>query len=115
AIDLAGLTKHVTVIEFLPELKADEVLQKRLATLTNVTVIKNAQTMEILGDKKVTSLTYKDRATEEIHGVDLAGVFVQIGLVPNTEFLDERFAKTKMGEIEVDKRGQTSVPGIFAA
>jgi alkyl hydroperoxide reductase subunit F len=80
-----------------------------------VTVIKNAQTMEILGDKKVTSLTYKDRATEEIHGVDLAGVFVQIGLVPNTEFLDERFAKTKMGEIEVDKRGQTSVPGIFAA
>ncbi|EFU73171.1 alkyl hydroperoxide reductase subunit F [Enterococcus italicus] len=115
AIDLAGLTKHVTVIEFLPELKADEVLQKRLATLTNVTVIKNAQTMKILGDKKVTSLTYKDRATEEIHGVDLAGVFVQIGLVPNTEFLDERFAKTKMGEIEVDKRGQTSVPGIFAA
>ncbi|MGX7329600.1 alkyl hydroperoxide reductase subunit F [Enterococcus bulliens] len=115
AIDLAGLSSHVTVLEFLPELKADSVLQERVASLPNVTVIKNAQTKAILGDSKVHALTYIDRETNEEHQVDLAGVFVQIGLVPNTEFLDERFEKTRMGELVVDKFGQTSVPGIFAA
>ncbi|WP_428908079.1 alkyl hydroperoxide reductase subunit F [Niallia sp. Krafla_26] len=115
AIDLAGIVKHVTVIEFAPELKADSVLQDRLNSLPNVTVIKNAATTEITGTDKVNGISYKDRATEEIHHIELEGVFVQIGLVPNTDFLRDKLELTKMGEIVVDKRGATSIPGVFAA
>lgn len=115
AIDLAGIVQHVTVLEFLPELKADKVLQDRLFSLPNVTVIKNAQTTEITGDETVNGITYKDRATEEEHHVELAGVFVQIGLVPNTDWLGDTVERNRMGEIIIDKNGQTSLPGVFAA
>lgn len=115
AIDLAGIVKHVTVIEFAPELKADSVLQDRLFSLPNVTVIKNAQTKEITGTDKVNGLTYVDRATGKEHHVELQGVFVQIGLVPNTDWLDDSIERTRMGEIVVDKHGSTSIPGVFAA
>ncbi|UTE73039.1 alkyl hydroperoxide reductase subunit F [Rossellomorea marisflavi] len=115
AIDLAGIVKHVTVLEFMPELKADAVLQERLNSLPNVTVVKNAQTKEITGTDKVNGITYIDRATEQEHHVELAGVFVQIGLVPNTEWLGDSLEKTRMGELVVDKHGATSMPGVFAA
>ncbi|MEY8749247.1 alkyl hydroperoxide reductase subunit F [Alkalicoccobacillus gibsonii] len=115
AIDLAGIVNHVTVLEFAPELKADSVLQDRVNSLPNVTVITNAQTTEITGDTSVNGISYKDRATEEIHHVALQGVFVQIGLVPNTEWLDESVERNRMGEIVVDKQGATSVKGLFAA
>ncbi|WML41777.1 alkyl hydroperoxide reductase subunit F [Neobacillus sp. OS1-2] len=115
AIDLAGIVKHVTVIEFAPELKADSVLQERLYSLPNVTVIKNAQTKEITGTDKVNGITYMDRGTEEEHHIELQGVFVQIGLVPNTDWLDETIERTRMGEIVVDKHGATTIPGVFAA
>ncbi len=116
AIDLAGVVEHVTVFEFMPELKADAVLQKKLASLPNVTVIKNAQTTEVLGDgSKVTGLAYKDRATDEAKQVTLEGVFVQIGLLPNTDWLKGTLELNKMGEIVIDAKGQTSVPGVFAA
>ncbi|GAA0527013.1 alkyl hydroperoxide reductase subunit F [Pigmentiphaga sp. GD03639] len=116
AIDLAGLVEHVTLLEFAPELRADAVLQRKLNSLSNVTVITQAQTTEITGDgKKVNGLTYKDRQSGEEHHIELEGVFVQIGLVPNTEWLKGTVALSKHGEIEVDARGQTSVPGVFAA
>lgn len=115
AIDLAGIVKHVTVLEFAPELKADEVLQKRLYSLPNVTVIKNAQTQEITGTDSVNGITYMDRDTKEVKHIELQGVFVQIGLVPNTEWLEGTVERNRMGEIIVDKHGQTSVPGLFAA
>lgn len=115
AIDLAQVASHVTVIEFLPELKADTVLQERLAKLPNVTVIKNAQTTEITGTTEVNGLSYKDRSTNEEHHLDLAGVFVQIGLVPNTDFVGDLLEKTRMGEIIVNEKGLSSVKGIFAA
>jgi len=114
AIDLAGIVKHVTVLEFLPELKADSVLQERLYSLPNVTVIKNAQTKEITGTDKVNGISYMDRETEETHHVELQGVFVQIGLVPNTDWLGESIERVR-GEIVVDSRGTTSIPGVFAA
>ncbi|MCY8028932.1 alkyl hydroperoxide reductase subunit F [Bacillus inaquosorum] len=115
AIDLAGIVKHVTVLEFAPDLKADEVLQKRLYSLPNVTVVKNAQTKEITGDQSVNGITYVDRETGEEKHVELQGVFVQIGLVPNTEWLDGTVERNRIGEIIVDKHGATSVPGLFAA
>ena len=116
AIDLAGVVKHVTVIEFMPELKADAVLVKKLHSLPNVTVHTNAQTMEITGaDGKVNGMKYKDRATEVEHLVALEGVFVQIGLVPNTEWLKGTVELSKFGEIMVDAKGHTNVPGVFAA
>ncbi|MDD2223835.1 MAG: alkyl hydroperoxide reductase subunit F [Pseudomonas sp.] len=116
AIDLAGLVKHVTVLEFADSLRADEVLQKKLHSLPNVTVIKNAQTTEVVGDgSKVTSLIYKDRATDELHKVELEGIFVQIGLLPNSEWLKGSVALSKHGEIEVDARCATNIPGVFAA
>jgi alkyl hydroperoxide reductase subunit F len=116
AIDLAGLVQHVTLIEFGVELRADAVLQRKLRSLPNVTVIVSAQTTEILGDgKKVVGLTYTDRGSNVSHQVALEGVFVQIGLVPNTEWLKGTVALSRHGEIEVDARGQTSVPGVFAA
>ena len=95
AIDLAGIVNHVTVLEFLPELKADSVLQERLYSLPNVTVIKNAQTKEITGTDKVNGISYIDRETEETHHVELQGVFVQIGLVPNTDWLGETVERVR--------------------
>ncbi|MDI1245671.1 MAG: alkyl hydroperoxide reductase subunit F, partial [Rhodoferax sp.] len=116
AIDLAGVVKHVTVIEFMPELKADAVLVKKLHSLPNVTVHTNAQTTEITGaDGKVDGLRYKDRASNEEHLVPVEGVFVQIGLVPNTEWLKGTVELSKFGEIMVDAKGHTNLPGVFAA
>ncbi len=116
AIDLAGLVKHVTLLEFADTLRADEVLQKKLHSLPNVTVIKSAQTTEAVGDgNKVTGLIYKDRATDELHTVELEGIFVQIGLLPNTEWLKDSVALSKHGEIEIDARCATNIPGVFAA
>ncbi|MCM3225681.1 alkyl hydroperoxide reductase subunit F [Terribacillus saccharophilus] len=115
AIDLAGIVNHVTVLEFADTLKADEVLQKRAYSLPNVTIITNAQTTEITGDDNVNGITYVERDTNEEKHIALQGVFVQIGLVPNTEFLADVVERTPMGEIIVDKHGQTNVPGLFAA
>ncbi|MYM41831.1 alkyl hydroperoxide reductase subunit F [Duganella qianjiadongensis] len=116
AIDLAGLVQHVTLIEFGAELRADAVLQRKLRSLPNVTVIVSAQTTEIHGDGKIVNgLSYTDRVSGEAKRIDLEGVFVQIGLVPNTEWLKGTVALSRHGEIEIDSRGQTSVPGVFAA
>ncbi|ARK26270.1 alkyl hydroperoxide reductase subunit F [Sporosarcina sp. P37] len=115
AIDLAGIVKHVTVLEFASELKADSVLQDRLHSLPNVTVLKNVQTKEITGTDSVNGITYIDRDTNEEHHIELAGVFIQIGLVPNTDWLGDSVERNKFGEIVVDKRGATNVPGVFAA
>lgn len=115
AIDLAGIVKHVTVLEFAPELKADQVLQDRLNSLPNVTVVTNAATQEITGTDNVTGITYTNRDTGEEHHVELQGVFVQIGLVPNTEWLEGTLERNRIGEIIVDKRGATTLPGVFAA
>ncbi|GIO86199.1 alkyl hydroperoxide reductase subunit F [Paenibacillus faecis] len=115
AIDLAGIAEHVTVLEFMPELKADSVLQDRLNSLPNTTVLKNAQVKEITGDTKVNGVTYIERATGEEKHIELQGVFVQIGLVPNTDWLSDTVERTRMGEIVVDSHGMTSVPGVFAA
>jgi NADH-dependent peroxiredoxin subunit F len=116
AIDLAGIVAHVTLVEFDTKLRADAVLQKKLATLPNVTVLLNAQTTQVTGDgQRVNGLVYKDRATGEDNRVELEGVFVQIGLVPNTEWLKGTVELSRYGEIIVDAKGQTSVPGVFAA
>jgi alkyl hydroperoxide reductase subunit F len=116
AIDLAGLVAHVTVIEFADQLKADAVLVNKLNSLPNVTVHTNAQTTEITGDGSVVNgIRFKDRATGVEQHLPLEGVFVQIGLVPNTEFLKETIDLSKFGEIVVDAKGHTNVPGVFAA
>ena len=116
AIDLAGIVAHVTLIEFADTLKADAVLVNKLKSLPNVTIHTNAQTTEITGaEGKVNGLKYKDRATGEEHLVPLEGVFVQIGLVPNTEFLRGTVELSKFGEILIDAKGHTNVPGVFAA
>jgi alkyl hydroperoxide reductase subunit F len=116
AIDLAGIVAHVTLLEFDLKLRADEVLQRKLRSLPNVTVITQAQTTEVTGDgNKVHGLSYTDRQTGASTTIELEGIFVQIGLLPNTDWLKGTVALTKHGEIEVDARGQTSVPGVFAA
>jgi alkyl hydroperoxide reductase subunit F len=116
AIDLAGIVAHVTLIEFDGRLRADEVLQRKLRSLPNVRVIVSAQTTEVHGDGgKVSALSYRDRGTGETHRLELDGIFVQIGLLPNTEWLKGTLALSPRGEIEVDARGQTSLPGVFAA
>ncbi|KGP92644.1 NADH dehydrogenase [Pontibacillus chungwhensis BH030062] len=115
AIDLAGIVKHVTVLEFASELKADQVLQDRANSLPNVTIHTNAQTTEITGDANVNGITYVDRETGQENHVKLEGVFVQIGLVPNTEWLDDSIERNQIGEIVVDKHNSTNVPGLFAA
>ena len=116
AIDLAGLVSHVTLIEFDGQLRADAVLQAKLRSLPNATVIVSAQTTEVQGDgARVTGLVYKDRSSGAQHTIELEGIFVQIGLVPNTEWLKGAIALSPRGEIEVDARGATSAPGIFAA
>lgn len=116
AIDLANIASEVTLLEFDTKLRADEVLQKKLASLPNATVITHAQTTEITGDgKRVTGLDYTNRTTEESHHIELDGVFIQIGLVPNTAWLKDVIDLTEHGEIIIDDHGKTSVPGIFAA
>ncbi|WP_165311787.1 alkyl hydroperoxide reductase subunit F [Vibrio ziniensis] len=117
AIDLAGIVEHVTVLEFADTLRADQVLINKANSLPNVEIITMAQTTEVIGDgKRVTSLKYKDRNTDEIKEIELSGIFVQIGLVPNTEWLKDSEVKlSARGEIEVGNRGETSMEGVFAA
>ncbi|WAE52641.1 alkyl hydroperoxide reductase subunit F [Stutzerimonas frequens] len=116
AIDLAGIVAHVTLLEFGEDLRADAVLQRKLNSLPNVRVLKMAQTTEVKGDgQKVTGLVYKDRTNDEVHEVELEGIFVQIGLLPNSEWLKGTLELSRFGEIIVDAKGQTSIPGVFAA
>ncbi|BFN12569.1 alkyl hydroperoxide reductase subunit F [Marinobacter sp. RI1] len=116
AIDLAGIVGHVTLIEFGEQMRADEVLQKKLRSLKNVKIITSGQTTEVVGtDGKVSGLNYTDRTTGESHHVELEGVFVQIGLVPNTEWLKGDIELSQHGEIIVNDRNETSIPGVFAA
>jgi len=116
AIDLAGIVSHVTLLEFGESMRADAVLQKKLRSLSNVTVITQAQTTQVIGDgEKVVGIEYKDRESGELFTITLEGIFVQIGLLPNTDWLKGTVALTDRGEIEIDSRGQTSVAGVFAA
>jgi alkyl hydroperoxide reductase subunit F len=116
AIDLAGIVQHVTLLEFDGKLRADEVLQRKLRSLSNVHTIVNAQTTEVVGDgQKVVGLSYTDRSSGAAHRIELDGVFVQIGLLPNAEWLRDTLRLSRRGEIEVDAHGRTSVPGVFAA
>ena len=116
AIDLAGIVGHVTLIEFDPKLRADAVLQRKLHSLTNVEVIVSARTTEVLGDgARVTGLRYEDRTDGTLHEVNLDGVFVQIGLLPSTDWLKGTLELSPRGEIVIDAKGHTSVPGVFAA
>jgi len=116
AIDLAGIVSHVTLLEFADTLRADAVLQDKLHSLPNVTVIKSALTTEVVGDgQKVTGIRYKDRVSGAEHLVQLEGIFVQIGLLPNTDWLKGTVELSNRGEIIIDAKGQTSVPGVFAA
>lgn len=116
AIDLAGLVSHVTVLEFAPQLRADAVLQKKLNSLSNVTVITNAQTTQVLGDgQRVSEIVYTDRGTQESKRIALEGIFVQIGLLPNSDWLKGTVELSKHGEVITDLRGETNIPGVFAA
>ena len=116
AIDLAGIVAHVTLIEFDSQLRADAVLQKKLNSLPNVTIITSALTTEVLGDgQKVNALVYKDRISEQLQTVELEGIFVQIGLLPNSDWLKGVVELSPRGEIMVDAKGQTNIPGVFAA
>jgi alkyl hydroperoxide reductase subunit F len=116
AIDLAGIAAHVTLVEFDGKLRADEVLQRKLRSLANVGIVLNGQTTEVRGDgQKVTALAYTDRSSGEAQVLPLDGIFVQIGLLPNTEWLKSTVALSERGEIVIDDRGRTSVPGVFAA
>jgi alkyl hydroperoxide reductase subunit F len=116
AIDLAGIVAHVTLLEFGEQLRADAVLQNKLRSLSNVSVITMAQTTEVIGDgQKVSGLIYKDRSNDAVHEVELEGIFVQIGLLPNSDWLKGTVELTRFGEIIVDAKGQTNIPGVFAA
>ena len=116
AIDLAGIVSHVTLIEFDSKLRADAVLQKKMASMPNVTVIMSALTKEVLGaNGKVTGLRYEDRTNKTEYTIELEGIFVQIGLLPNTDWLKGTIDLSKHGEVIVDAKGETSVPGVFAA
>ncbi len=116
AIDLAGIVSHVTLIEFDTKLRADEVLQKRLHSLTNVTVLTNTLSTQVEGNgSKVTALHFKDRSTEKLTRLELDGVFVQIGLLPNTDWLKGTLALNNRGEIITDTHGKTSLDGVYAA
>jgi len=116
AIDLAGIVAHVTLLEYGTTLRADEVLQRKLRSMPNVSVITDAQTTEVTGDgSKLNGLRYTDRKSGESRAIDVEGIFVQIGLLPNTDWIKGTVALSKHGEIEVDAKGQTSVPGVFAA
>lgn len=117
AIDLANIVEHVTVLEFADTLRADEVLIRKASSMANITIIKSAQTTEVLGDgKKVTGLTYTDRVSGDSKQLTLAGIFVQIGLIPNTEWLkDSELELSKFGEVLIDAKGATSLPGVYGA
>ncbi|WP_257296463.1 alkyl hydroperoxide reductase subunit F [Endozoicomonas sp. YOMI1] len=116
AIDLAGIVEHVTVLEFDSKLRADEVLQRKARSMGNIDIITEALTTEVLGDgEKVTGLRYTDRATDHSNTVELSGIFVQIGLVPNAEFLKGTLELSPRGEIIAGAQGETSLPGVFAA
>ncbi|HYA76061.1 MAG TPA: alkyl hydroperoxide reductase subunit F [Burkholderiaceae bacterium] len=116
AIDLAGVVAHVTLLEYDPKLRADAILQRKLESLPNVRVIVSAQSSEILGDgRTVTGIAYTDRSTGTAHRLDVEGIFVQIGLLPNAEWLRDTVRLSARGEIEVDAHGRTSAPGVFAA
>lgn len=116
AIDLAGVVKHVTLLEFAPELKADSVLQAKVRSLPNVDIILNAQTTEVKGDgQKVTGLSYLNRVDDTQHSLALEGIFVQIGLLPNTQWLEGSVERNRMGEIIIDAKCETTVKGVFAA
>jgi len=116
AIDLAGIVKHVTLIEYAPQLRADAVLVNKLKSLPNVKIVTGAESQTVLGnDREVTGLRFKDRMGGAVHELPVAGIFVQIGLIPNTDWLKGTVALSSRGEVEVDARGQTSVPGVFAA
>jgi NADH-dependent peroxiredoxin subunit F len=116
AIDLAGIVSHVTLVEFDTKLRADAVLQKKMHSMPNVTVITNALSKEVLGaDGKVTTLRYEDRANNQMHDVALEGIFVQIGLLPNTDWLKGVIDLSPRGEVIIDQKGETSMPGVFAA
>lgn len=115
ALDLAGIVNQVTVFEFLPELKADKVLVDQAEARHNITIVKNAATKQILSENgKVTGIEYQNRANDEVRTQELSGVFVQIGLVPNSAFVKDLLAVTGHGEIDVNDRCETNVPGIFA-
>ena len=115
AIDLAGIVGHVTVLEFAPELKADQILVNRLKTLKNVDVLVNIQTNEIYGSDKVTHIKYMERSSKEEKQLNIEGIFIQIGLVPNTDWVNGALDLSKYGEIEINNNGATSLPGVFAA
>jgi alkyl hydroperoxide reductase subunit F len=116
AIDLAGIVKEVVLFEFMDQLKADQVLINKLKSLPNTSIVTSAKSKQVHGNgQKVTSLEYEDRKTEKIHQVDLDGIFVQIGLLPNSSFLKGQVEVTKFGEIIVDNKGRTSFPGVYAA
>ena len=115
AIDLANIVGHVTLFEFASELKADDILQKRLYSLSNVDVILNAQTTEVIGTEKVSGMIYLDRKSNEKKTIELEGIFIQIGLLPNTDFVKNTVDLSKFGEIMVDHHNQSSLPGLFAA
>jgi len=116
AIDLAGIVNHVTLVEFDTKLRADAVLQKKMYSMPNVTVITNALSKEVLGDNgKVTTLRYEDRANNQMHDIALEGIFVQIGLLPNTDWLKGVIDLSPRGEVIIDQKGETSMPGVFAA
>jgi alkyl hydroperoxide reductase subunit F len=116
AIDLAGIAGSVTLFEFNDALKADRVLVDKLHSLPNTSVVVNARTAELVGDgQKIVGLRYQDRASGKDVTFDVDGVFVQIGLLPNSSFAKDTLELTKFGEIVVDAKGHTSVPGIYAA
>lgn len=115
AIDLAGIVNHVTLFEFASELKADNVLQDRLRSLSNVDIKTNAKTTEVVGEEHVTGIRYEDMSTGEEHLLNLDGIFVQIGLLPNTSWLKDAVELNERGEIVIDRNNNTNVPGIFAA
>ena len=115
AIDLAGIVGHVTLFEFMPAMKADAVLQARLRSLPNVSIHTNAQVREITGRDKVTGISYVERDTGHEQHIELEGVFIQIGLVPNTDWIGDALERTRFGEIVVDSHQATDMPGVYAA
>lgn len=115
ALDMAGIAKSVTLVEFMPDLKADKILQEKLTERENITVITNAQVTEVYGETFTTGLKYKERSTEEMKDLKIDGMFIEIGLVPNTEFIKGYVETTKFGEIIINEVNSTNVKGIFAA
>ena len=115
ALDMAGIAKNVTVVEFMPELKADKILQDKLNERNNIKVITNAATTKIYGEDFTKGMEYKNRADESIHELNIDGVFIEIGLTPNSEFVKDLVATNKIGEIIIDENNMTNIKGIFAS